>query len=268
MAVRHARPRADQRSSAVNIHAVTSAPNAVSAEEWQARVELAAVYRLVAHHGWDDAIYNHCSLRVPGEDRKFLIKRHELLWTEVTASNLVKVDLDEDLDERAGVNRPGFTLHGGVLRGRPDVNCAVHVHTRTGMAIAGLKSGLRMISQEAIRFYKRIGYHPYEGITEDFGERERLIAHLGNNRAMILHNHGVLTVGNSPREAFILMKHLLEAAEIQLAMQATGDELIEIPPEICAKTVVQYEAHDRGRGSADWPAYLRLLDRIDPSYRT
>ena len=137
----------------MNIHAkaTTSAP-AMSSAEWQARVDLAAVYRLVAQHGWDDVIYNHCSMRVPGEDRKFLMKQHELLWTEVTASNLVKVDMDEDLDERAGVNRPGFTLHGGVLRGRPDVNCAVHVHTRIGMAIAGLKSGLRMISQEAVRF--------------------------------------------------------------------------------------------------------------------
>jgi ribulose-5-phosphate 4-epimerase/fuculose-1-phosphate aldolase len=201
------------RSFAVNIHAKTSPATAVSTAEWQARVELAAVYRLVAYYDWDDVIYNHCSMRVPGEDRKFLMKRHELLWTEVTASNLVKVDMDEDLDERAGVNRPGFTLHGGILRGRPDVNCAVHVHTRTGMAIAGLKNGLRMISQEAVRFFGRLGYHPYEGITEDFDERERLIAHLGNNRAMIMHNHGVLTVGKTAREGFILMKHLLEAAE-------------------------------------------------------
>jgi ribulose-5-phosphate 4-epimerase/fuculose-1-phosphate aldolase len=254
---------------AVNIHAkATSGTPAMSSVEWQARVDLAAVYRLVARHGWDDVIYNHCSLRVPGEDRKFLMKQHELLWTEVTASNLVKVDMDEDLDERAGVNRPGFTLHGGVLRGRPDVNCAVHVHTRVGMAIAGLKSGLRMISQEAVRFHDRIGYHPYEGITEDFGERERLIADLGDNRVMIMHNHGVLTVGKTAREAFILMKHLLEAAEIQLAMEATGGEMIEIRPDICRKTVAQYEKHDSGRGSADWPAYLRLLDRVDPSYRT
>src|SRR3979409_2536612 len=201
----------------MNIHTVapTKAPKGMSSDEWQARVDLAAVYRVVADHSWDDVIYNHCSMRVPGEPRKFLMKRHELLWTEVTSSNLVKVDLDEDLDESAGVNRPGFTLHGGVLRGRPDVNCAVHVHTRIGMAIAGLKSGLRMISQEAVRFHDRVGYHPYEGITEDFSERERLIAHLGYNRAMIMHNHGVRTVGKTAREAFILMKHLLDAAEIQ-----------------------------------------------------
>lgn len=240
----------------------------VSAEEWQARLDLAAVYRLVAHHGWDDVIYNHCSMRVPGEPRKFLMKRHELLWTEVTASNLVKVDMDEDLDERAGVNRPGFTLHGGVLRARPDVNCAIHVHTATGMAIAGLKHGLRMVSQEAVRFYKRIGYHAYEGLTEDFGERERINAALGQNRALIMHNHGLLTVGRTAREAFILMKHLIEAAEIQLKMEATGAELIEIPPEVCEKTAAQYERHDAGRGAADWPAYLRLLDRIDPSWRS
>ena len=134
------------------------------------------------------------------------------------------------------------------------------------MAIAGLKSGLRMISQEAVRFYGSLGYHPYEGITEDFGERERIITHLGANRAMIMHNHGVLTVGKTARETFILMRHLMDAAEIQLRMEATGGALIEIPPAVCEKTVVQYHKHDSGWGSADWPAYLRMLDKIDPSY--
>src|SRR6202521_2762813 len=180
---------------------VTGAPAGMSQDEWQARVDLAAAYRLIAHYGWGDVIYNHSSMRVPGEERKFLIKRHDLLYTEVTASNLVKVSMDDDLDESAGVNRPGFTLHGGVLAARPDVNCAVHVHTETGMALAGLKGGLRMISQEAVRFYGGLGYHPYEGITEDFGERERLIKNLGGNRAMIMHNHGLLTVGKSARDA-------------------------------------------------------------------
>jgi ribulose-5-phosphate 4-epimerase/fuculose-1-phosphate aldolase len=239
----------------------------MSQEEWQARVDLAAVYRLIAKYGWDDVIYNHSSMRVPGEPRYFLMKRHELLYTEVTASNLVKVNMDEDLDERSGVNRPGFTLHGGVLAGRPDVNCAIHVHTATGMAIAGLKHGLRMVSQQAIRYYKRIGYHPYEGLTEDFAERERIVRDLGQNRAMIMHNHGVLTVGKTAREAFILMQHLLEAAEIQIKLESTGSELIEIPPEVCEKTAAQYEKHDAGRGSADWPAYLRMLDASDRSYR-
>jgi ribulose-5-phosphate 4-epimerase/fuculose-1-phosphate aldolase len=253
----------------MNTHAKVSdiSRDAISPAEWQARIDLAAVYRLVAHYGWDDVIYNHSSMRVPGEPRHFLMKKHELLYTEVTASNLVKVSMDEDLDERAGVNRPGFTLHGGVLSARDDVDCAVHVHTNTGMAIAGLKRGLRMVSQQAIRFYGRLGYHAYEGITEDFAERERINRDLGKNRAMIMHNHGLLTVGRSAREAFVLMKYLIDAADIQLRMEATGGEVLEIPAEVCAKTAAQYETHDAGRGSHDWGAYLRMLDGIDPGYR-
>ena len=239
----------------------------ISPAEMQARVDLAAVYRLLAHYGWDDVIYNHSSMRVPGEPRMFLMKKHELLYTEVTASNLVKVNMDEDLDEKAGVNRPGFTLHGGVLAARSDVNCAVHVHTNNGMAIGALPHGLRMISQHAIRFYRRIGYHKYEGITEDFAERERINADLGKNRAMILNHHGLLMVGKTARESFVLMKALLDAVDIQLKLEATKDDLVEIPTNICAKTAEQYEHHDSGRGSADWAAYLRVLDGIDPGYR-
>ncbi len=239
----------------------------ISPEEWQARLDLAATYRLIAHYGWGDVIYNHSSMRVPGDERKFLIKRHELLYTEVMASNLVKVGMDDDLDESAGVNRPGFTLHGGVLSGRPDVNCAVHVHTETGMALSGLKHGLRMVAQPAVRFHNRVGYHDYEGITEDFGERTRITKALGKTRALILRNLGLLTVGKTAREAFVLLTSLLEAADNQLKMQATGGALVEIPAEICEKTAHQYEHHDAGRGSADWPAYLRMLDAIDSSWR-
>jgi ribulose-5-phosphate 4-epimerase/fuculose-1-phosphate aldolase len=253
----------------MNPHVKLAAVNQadISPAEWQARIDLAATYRLIAHYGWDDVIYNHSSMRVPGEERKFLIKRHELLYTEVTPSNLVKVSMDDDLNESAGVNRPGFTLHGGVLSARPDVNCAVHVHTETGMAISGLKSGLRMVSQAAIRFHNRVGYHDYEGITEDFGERARINKALGKNRALIMRNHGLLTVGQTMREAFVLMKALLEAAHIQLMMEATGEGLSEIPAAICEKTAHQYEHHDAGRGSADWPAYLRMVDEIDPHWR-
>src|SRR5580704_9126294 len=252
----------ETRAMNKHVRIATAKKTEMSPAEWQARVDLAATYRLVAHYGWGDVIYNHSSMRVPGEDRKFLIKRHELLYTEVTASNLVKVSMDDDLDESAGV-----TLHGGVLAARPDVNCAVHVHTEIGMALAGLKSGLRMLSQPAVRFFNRVGYHDYEGITEDFGERERINKALGKNRALIMHNHGLLTVGKTTREAFVLMKSLLEAAHIQLAMEATGGDLIEIPAAICEKTAEQYEHHDSGRGSADWPAYMRMLDAIDRSWR-
>jgi ribulose-5-phosphate 4-epimerase/fuculose-1-phosphate aldolase len=206
-------------------------------------------------------------MRVPSEPNKMLMKRHVDMWNEVTASNLVKVDTRDDLDERSGVNRPGFTLHGGVLAGRPDINCAVHIHGETGMAISALKHGLRMVSQQAIRFYRRVGYHAYEGITEDFGERARILAALGQNRALIMRNHGLLTVGRTAREAFVLMKYLVSAAEIQLRLEATGAELIEIPASICEKTAAQFESHDAGRGSADWPAYMRLLDGIDAGYK-
>ena len=245
----------------MNIHTATASPSPPRSRPRSGRRASISPRSIAwcAHYGWDDVIYNHCAMRVPGEDRKFLMKRHELLWTEVTASNLVKVDMHDDLDEKrrrqpAGLHparRRAARAAGRQLRGaRPH---------RTGMAMAGLKGGLRMISQEAMRFYKRIGYHPYEGITEDFGERERILAHLGKNRALIMHNHGVLTVGKTAREAFILMRHLLSAAEIQLRMEATGGELIEIPPEICEKVGAIREARQRPRlrRLAGLPAHAR-----------
>ena len=135
------------------------------------------------------------------------------------------------------------------------------------MALAGLQHGLRMVSQPAVRFYNRVGYHDYEGITEDFDERARINKALGKNRALIMRNHGLLTVGQTAREFFVLMKSLIEAADIQLKMEATGGDLIEIPAEICEKTARQHEHHDSGRGSADWPAYLRMLNAIDPQWQ-
>jgi ribulose-5-phosphate 4-epimerase/fuculose-1-phosphate aldolase len=191
-----------------------------------------------------------------------------LLYTEVTASNLVEVSMDDDLDERSGVNRPGFTLHSGVLRARPDVMCSVHVHPDEGVAISGLRHGLRMLCQDAMRFYGRVGYHDYEGITDSFDERDRITKALGNNRALIMRNHGITTVGSSAREAFDLMKNFVRAAKIQLMMEATGAELVEIPASVAEHVASQYQGHDRGRASAEWPAYLRMLDQIDPSYRT
>jgi ribulose-5-phosphate 4-epimerase/fuculose-1-phosphate aldolase len=236
--------------------------------DYQTRVDLAAVYRLLAHHGWGDVIFNHAAMRLPSNPRRFLIKRHELLYTEVTASNLVEVSMDDDLDERSGVNRPGFTLHSGVLRGRPDVQCSVHVHPEEGVALSGLKQGLRPLSQNAMRFYNRVGYHDYEGLTDSFDERERIIAALGKNRALVMRHHGITTVGETAREAFSLMKEFVRASRIQLQMEATGAALLEIPPDVCERVAAQYEKHDRGRASAEWPAYLRQLDAIDPGYRS
>jgi ribulose-5-phosphate 4-epimerase/fuculose-1-phosphate aldolase len=246
---------------------IETTPETTAAANRQARVDLAVVYRLLAHHGWGDVIFNHAAMRCPTNPRHFLIKRHELLYTEVTASNLVEVSMDDDLDERSGVNRPGFTLHSGVLRGRPDVNCSVHVHPDEGVAISALKHGLRPVSQSAMRFYGRVGYHDYEGLTDSFDERERIVAALGRNRALVMRHHGVTTVGATAREAFSLMKEFVRAARIQLMMEASGDEVLEIAPAICERVAAQYEQHDRGRASAEWPAYLRLLDGIDAGYR-
>ena len=233
----------------------------------QARLDLAAVYRLLAHHGWGDVIFNHASMRLPSNPRHFLIKQHELLYTEVTASNLVAVSMDDDLDEGSGVNRPGFTLHSGVLRARPDVNCSVHVHPEEGVALSGLRHGLRMLSQNAMRFYNRVGYHDYEGLTDSFDERDRIAAALGKNRALIMRHHGIATVGETAREAFSLMKEFCRAARIQLMMESTHASVLEIPAETCERVAAQYEKHDKGRASAEWPAYLRLLDKIDPGFR-
>jgi len=238
-----------------------------AAADRQARVDLAAVYRLLASHGWGDVIFNHAAMRVPSNPRHFLIKRHELLYTEVTASNLVEVSMDDDLDERSGVNRPGFTLHSGVMRGRPDVQCSVHVHPEEGVALSGLKRGLRPLSQNAMRFYNRVGYHDYEGLTDSFDERERIVAALGKNRALVMRHHGITTVGETAREAFSLMKGFVSAARIQFMMESSGQEVLEIPPHVCEHVAAQYEKHDKGRASAEWPAYLRQLDTLDPGYR-
>jgi ribulose-5-phosphate 4-epimerase/fuculose-1-phosphate aldolase len=241
--------------------------NSIVDADHLARVDLAAVYRLLASHGWGDVIFNHAAMRVPSNPRHFFIKRHELLYTEVTASNLVEVSMDDDLDERSGVNRPGFTLHSGVMRGRPDVQCSVHVHPDEGVALSGLKRGLRPLSQSAMRFHNRVGYHDYEGLTDSFDERDRIVAALGKNRALIMRHHGITTVGETPREAFSLVKEFVRAARIQIMMESTGQEISEIPAQVCERVAAQYEKHDKGRASAEWPAYLRQLDTLDPGYR-
>jgi hypothetical protein len=171
--------------------------------------------------------------------------------------------MNDDLDERSGVNRPGFTLHGGVLKGRADVNCAVHIHTETGMALAGLKHGLRMISQQAMRFYQRIGYHPYEGITEDFSERERILKALGSHRALVLQNHGLLTVGKNAREA------LSDQYDISRDHPAHMERLrwrIDRIRRGLRKGGGAVPDPRRRRGSADWPACLRMMDQPDPGW--
>lgn len=234
----------------------------------EARVNLAAMYRLVELCGWGEGIFNHISMRVPGSTREFLIKRHELGYAEVTATNLVCVSMDEDLDERSGVNRPGFVLHSTILKARPDVNCALHIHAPEVVAVSALRRGLRMYSQAALRFYKQLGYHAYEGITESLDEGPRMMEALGRDGvALLLRNHGAVTVSQTAWGAFSLMRYLVSACKIQLQVEAAGGEAVEIPEADCASARKQLSSHNTGRAGADWPAWLRRLDAVDSSYR-
>lgn len=246
--------------------------------EWAVRVQLAACYRLLAHFRMTDHIYTHVSAAVPGPDRHFLINPFGLRFEEITASSLVKIDLEGKpmAPMPSDVNPAGFTIHSAVHAARPDVHCVVHTHTRAGMAIAALREGLLPISQIALQFYDRLAYHDYEGIALDLDERERLTRDLGEKPAMILRNHGLLTAGRSVPHAFSMMYYLDKACEIQLAALATGREPIVPAPETCEYTARQFET-ERGtpRDSItespgmerEWQAFLRLLEREQPDYR-
>ena len=239
----------------------------ISAGEWTTRVELAAVYRLINHYGWDEFIYNHAAARVPGEPGKFLIKKHELIYTDVTASNLVKVDMHSPLDAKLGVNGPGFVLHSGVMLTRPDVNYSIHIHTPQAGAVSALPSGLRMISQAALRCYGRMAYHDFQGIAEGAAEREQIGREIADKNILILRNHGVLTIGQYCGPTFGTLRHFMTACEIQLLAEATGQPLKDIDPEICASTARQIDAAEGKRGNADMASYLRFADTLVPGYR-
>jgi ribulose-5-phosphate 4-epimerase/fuculose-1-phosphate aldolase len=241
-----------------------------SQAEWQARVDLAATYRLCVHYGWENLIYNHIALRVPDEPSSFLFKQHRLMFDEVTASNLVKIPLDGDqITEEAGVNAAGFTIHTAILKARPDLNCTLHVHPKAGMAMSAHKGGLLSMTQGAMRFHNRLSYHDYEGISTDLSEGDRLASDLGpRNKAMILRNHGLLTAGTTAGEALTLMKYLIGACETQLMLEATGAEIIIPPEEVCEHAAQQWERHEAKGGQDEWPAYLRIADLIDGSYKT
>jgi ribulose-5-phosphate 4-epimerase/fuculose-1-phosphate aldolase len=242
------------------------------AAEWAVRVDLAACYRLVAHHRMSDLIYTHVTARVPGTDDQFLINPYGWRWDEITASSLVRIGVDGNkLDGSAHrVNPAGFTIHSAVHMARHDALCVIHTHTRAGMAVAALECGLLPISQLSMQWHGRIGYHDYEGIALDLGERSRLVRDLGSHRALILRNHGLLTVGRSIAEAFQLMYYLNLACEVQLAAMATGAKLLIPPEEVCRKVAVQNDmmTFDDDDLRLEWAAHRRLLDRLDPSYRS
>ncbi len=242
--------------------------------EWAARVELAACYRLIAHFRMTDLVYTHISARVPGTKDHFLINPYGLMFEEIAASNLVKIDLDgEPVGEQGhGVNYAGFVIHSAIHAARPDVRCVLHTHTRAGVAVSSLACGLLPLNQFALQFYGRVAYHDYEGIAEDLEERRRLVADLGDKYVMILRNHGLLTAGRSIAEAFMLMYYLERSCEVQVTAQATGAELVLPPAEVCEYAERQYNGEGPTMGPVDgadlpWSALIRLIDRIDPGYR-
>jgi ribulose-5-phosphate 4-epimerase/fuculose-1-phosphate aldolase len=247
----------------------------VTPEEWQARVDLAACYRLVDLYGMSDMAANHISLAVPGEEGAFLINAYGMLYEEITASSLVKIDIEGNVLAKPefpdglsyGVNRAGFVIHGAIHAAKPELTCVIHTHSWPGMAVSSLECGLLPMTQTSMRF-ARIGYHDYEGVVLDLEMQERLVRDLGDNNALILRNHGLLTVGRTIGEAFNAMHRLELSCKAQLAAQATGQRIIQVPQRVIEETWNNYQPGTRRPyGLMEWAALLRKLDRLDPSYR-
>jgi ribulose-5-phosphate 4-epimerase/fuculose-1-phosphate aldolase len=243
----------------------------VSAEEWATRVDLAACYRLVAHLGWDDLVFTHISARVPGS-HDLLINPYGLMFEEVTASNLVRVDLagNKTLASPYEINPAGYTIHSAVHEVREDAGCVLHLHTMAGIAVSAQKQGLLPISQQATFITLSLSYHDYEGLALNPDEKARLQADLGKTRHMILRNHGLMTVASTVSDAFLSMYSLQRACEIQVLAQGCGsnDALISIPQTVL-DTVPEYVRQvTRGAGAGiAWPALLRKMDRLDAGFR-
>ena len=242
----------------------------VSAAEWQARVDLAAMYRLTALYKWDDLIFTHISMRVPGSEHHFLINPYGFLFEEITASSLVKIDLHgkQVMDSPHPINPAGFVIHSAVHEAREDAMCVYHTHTLYGVAVSAQKNGLLPISQQSLFPLSSLGYHDYEGVALNDEEKPRLVADLGTNNALILRNHGLLTVGQTGADAFQLMYILEAACRAQILAQSGGGELVMIPPPILQGIKAQAAQVMKGvGGNLAWPGLMRKLDRIDPSYK-
>ncbi len=245
----------------------------ISAEEWQQRVDLAAAYRLVAHYRWDDLVFTHLSARVPGPDHHFFINPYGMLFDEITASSLVKVDLDARKveDSPYDINPAGFTIHSAIHAAREDAKCVLHVHSLNGIAVSACKSGVLPLSQQSIFVLSSLGYHDYEGVALRDDEKPRLVHDLGDKNFLMLRNHGLLTVGENVADAFLYLYLFESACRIQVSAQAMAadDALIHIDSRIVAGAQAMAKQVTRGLGgNLAWPGLLRRLDRIDPSYKT
>ncbi len=247
-----------------------SVKDLVSEEEWQVRVDLAACYRLIAMFGWDDLVFTHISARIPGPDEHFLINAYGLMFEEMTASSLIKVDLQGKiiLDTPYFINPAGFTIHSAVHEARSDVGCVLHTHTKAGIAVSAQANGLLPLSQTSLFPLASLAYHDYEGVALNADEKPRLVADLGAGTFMILRNHGLLTVGATIADAFLAMYILETACQIQITTQSAGVELTQINARILAGIAAQQEEVTKGLGGQlIWPGLLRKLDRQNSGYR-
>ena len=243
----------------------------VSDEEWNARVDLAACYRLVADFGWSDLVFTHITARVPGTEDQFLINPYGMMFDEITASSLVKIDLHGNKldDSPFPVNPAGFTIHSAIHSARHDAQCVLHVHSLYGVAVSAQAKGVQPLSQQSIFVLSSLAYHDYEGVALNDEEKPRLVADFGEKTYLMLRNHGLLTVGRTVADAFLNMYVFEAACTIQVRAQAGGGELIQIPPAIINGAQQQAKAVTKSLGGMlAWPGLLRRLERKDPSYRT
>ena len=249
---------------------IASKKNQVSDDEWRLRVDLAAAYRLVALHGWDDLVFTHISARIPGDEHHFLINPYGMMFEEITASSLVRVDQDanklnpEDFD----INPAGFTIHSAIHAVREDAACVMHLHTADGIAVSAQQEGLMPLSQQSLFALASLAYHDYEGVALREDEKARLQQDLGNANFMILRNHGLLTTGSTIPDAFLAMYLLQTSCQIQIRALSGNQPVTPIPTNIVDTIKQQADQVTKGLGgNLAWPGLLRKLDRIDPGYR-
>ncbi|KIQ30526.1 ribulose-5-phosphate 4-epimerase/fuculose-1-phosphate aldolase [Variovorax boronicumulans] len=254
----------------MNANSQSEIQKLVSAEEWQLRVDLAACYRLVALYGWSDLVFTHISARVPGPEHHFLINPYGLMFDEITASSLVKVDqqCNKIIESPYPVNPAGFVIHSAVHAAREDIQCVLHTHTKAGIAVSAQKNGVLPISQQSTFVLASLAYHDYEGVAFRDDEKPRLQADMGHANFLMLRNHGLLTCGKTIADAFLSMYTFENTCQIQIAAQSGGSELTHVDPRIIDGVGQAMKVQSGGLGGMFvWPSLIRKLDRIDDSYK-
>ena len=254
----------------MNANSQSEIQKLVSAEEWQLRIDLAACYRLVALYGWSDLVFTHISARVPGPEHHFLINPYGLMFDEITASSLVKVDqqCNKIIESPYPVNPAGFVIHSAVHAAREDIQCVLHTHTKAGIAVSAQKNGVLPISQQSTFVLASLAYHDYEGVAFRDDEKPRLQADMGHANFLMLRNHGLLTCGKTIADAFLSMYTFENTCQIQIAAQSGGSELTHVDPRIIDGVGQAMKVQSGGLGGMFvWPSLIRKLDRIDDSYK-